>query len=113
WADVAAEIALLPFLNIRTKTMWLRGRNPDTGEYLVYMPADRYEFSLHFHRDGYKTIRDLFFEPVLQYSDKQTRIPAGIDFLPPPPSYLLLNLESGFEVRTGRNAFIVSVSVRN
>jgi len=112
-ADLLVKYDLTGFLNIKVRSMWVRGYNTDLNQHLIYMPADRYETGFTIKAKDFKKIKDLYIEPSAIYVAKQTRIPPQVDFAAPPDAYFLFGLNAGTTVHVGKQILIFSLSITN
>ena len=112
-ADIRFSADILRFCRLQNRAMWIRGRENLAGQPLIYIPADRYEMALNFHSTGKGTLRDVYFEPSLSFTAKQTRVPENSDFAPPPEGYTLFGIEAGVSLHAGRQPLYLSISGRN
>ena len=90
--DFSAGRDLVPDkLHLSLKGAIVRGRDLDADDYLIYLPADRWELEMTWNADlpNSKVHFETSLAPV--YTAMQRRAPADVDFLPPPPAYWLLN----------------------
>lgn len=97
--DWTATWSPLPVLVLSSGASVLRAWNRKADDWLVLMPADRFKFGVGYvakkgettKRLGEKPFAKLTLERVL----RQTRVPDGQDFAPPPAAYSRLDLEAG------------------
>ncbi len=111
--DLSMAWAFTSFSDLKSKIMQVRGWNRSRGEDLIFMPADRYEFSLRLHRDLRPKIKEVYLEPGVLIVSRQNRAPEGQDFSPPPAGYFIFNLEAGFQLHTRQQPFFITFSLRN
>ncbi len=113
-ADLLLRYAMGKDIAVQSKTMWLHGTNRSTGEALIYMPANRSELSLQIKFRSLKKIKGIFFEPGYSFVMKQNRVPAGLDFISPPPAYGLFSANAGCELLFIKNYRVyLNLSVTN
>lgn len=111
--DLSLKYELISFLNLKIKGMWVRGVNTDLGQPLIYMPADRYEAGITLKIKNSGIFRDNYIEPAYLFVDKQTRVPEGVDFAPPPAAYHLFGLNAGTTLTLKKQQFILTFSIQN
>ena len=88
----------LHWLSFNGKGSWIRAKDQIKKDWIIFMPADRYEFNTTFkpfQRGEFATIS-------LIHTAEQTRIPnpqnGSIDYAPPPKGFVVVNLEGGFPI---------------
>jgi iron complex outermembrane receptor protein len=92
----------------------VRGDNLDANEPLFQMPADRLRIINHFTIPDFSLFNNTYLEIGTTLSAEQTRFPANVDYLPPPPGYVLFDLEIGSEVNLFSNLPAqINLSVKN
>jgi iron complex outermembrane receptor protein len=104
----------LSFLTLSFRSSIVRGKNLSAGDNLIYMPSDRINASVKFHRD-FKKIRNLHAGIGIEHVFRQKKTPALItDYKAAPPAYTTLNAETGFEYRfSPKHTLAFSVSGEN
>lgn len=111
--DAQAQYDFLPQFTFQSKTTIVRGYNETIQNWLIYMPADRFENGVEFHLPAIGKLK----QPYLAVSNlsvlKQTRVPPNSDFLPPPDGYSLFNINAGFTLPVKKNTFAVNFAVNN
>ena len=111
--DVTVHYKLPLNLNITSKASILRAYNQSAGEYLVLMPADRFENTLEYRfREGDK-FSDGYLSLTLLSVLEQTRVPENSDYVPPPAGYNLLGIQAGFSLPIGKQKMKVGIGVAN
>ncbi len=107
------------------KASLLRAWNKRTSEWLIQMPADRYEAQVQYNFSNLKKLNDTYISISSVYVLRQNRVPVtgnievpgtGVkqsDYLMPPPAYFLLNLEAGTKFKVKHNNWNVIVAVTN
>lgn len=94
-ADLTLEYRIDRAWSLRDRSSIVRGRDRVRDEWLFLMPADRTENALVFRRAACGAWKQLEVAATSTYIFKQTRIPAGLDFAPPPGAYHLIGLSAG------------------
>ncbi|MFA6261019.1 MAG: TonB-dependent receptor [Bacteroidia bacterium] len=95
------------------KANYLHASELHTREPLIFIPANRISGDLNYHHAGTKVFQNLFFETEGIYVAHQFRYPVGVDYLPPPSAYFLLNVNAGFEIPVKQDAISVSFGIQN
>ena len=93
--------------------MILRAWNYSTNDYLIYMPSDRYSFDVKAYSTFNKTENEWYVQCGYQYITKQWRVPANVDFAPPPKAFGLLNMELGTYVKFGKQQLNIALTATN
>lgn len=116
--DAQLRWQFLPKWQLTSKASILRAYNETDNDWLINMPADRFENELSFSPGNYKAFKENYISVSVSNVMKQARIPAnltdkndprGQDLVPPPAAYTLLGLEAGSTVHFGQQpvSFIV------
>jgi iron complex outermembrane receptor protein len=106
------------------KASVLRAWNKRAKEWLIQMPADRYELQLNYAFANAHQFNETYVSVNGTYVLRQTRVPVTgnievpgsaqkqPDYLPAPPAYFLLGIEAGTKLKVGHNnwSFILAVT---
>ena len=111
--DASLSFELNENLRITSKASLLRAWNKSENNWIVLMPADRYDVELTYKLNERKKISNTYFSLNAQYVTKQWRVPDNSDFVPQPSVYLLMNFESSCTFHFGKEKITVGVGVRN
>lgn len=123
--DVSAAYNMDAHWNASAKASILRAWNKQTNDWLIQMPADRYEAQLQYNFSNYKKLNESYISLSSVYVLRQTRVPSTgnievpgsavkqSDYLAPPPAYFLLSIEAGTGVKVKHNNWNVIVAVTN
>jgi iron complex outermembrane recepter protein len=111
--DVYTAYHFTHWLEWKVKGSFLRAWNKSAGSWLIQMPADRVETELGFHWDRNQRLKHIYVGPSIQYVAKQSRVPAGSDFVDPPSAYWLVNLNVATHFRMGKNHAEIGLNVSN
>lgn len=112
-ADALIKYHMNKYINLKARSMWVRGLNLETKQHLIYMPSDRYEGGVTFSLPDSKSLSETYIEPVVLYVAKQTRVPALLDFAPAPDAYFLLGMNLSSTMKMGRQKLIITFSITN
>jgi iron complex outermembrane receptor protein len=98
-ADISIGYFLKSNLQVTAKASLLRAKNTLTKDWIILMPADRYELRLKHNFKNNKFLKP-YAEIGLVHVAEQTRIPTKIngtdgDYAPPPKSFNLVDFEAG------------------
>jgi len=111
--DVSFSLSIFEYLQIKTRTSILRAVNETTHEYLIQMPADKYETTLEHKWKDRKHIRETFLSATLLYTNKQWRVPADSDFASPPQAYTLLSVNVSTQLHIGKQVIELGMTISN
>ena len=102
-----------PAWEIQIKGSLIRARNLSEASPLVWQPSDR--MGIHATWSSPKTWHGMRFKIGMgpQWVDRQRRVPADLDFLPPPPAYFLWEAKASISGVGFRIPFDFSLEVRN
>jgi iron complex outermembrane receptor protein len=110
-----ASFAWMPFHGFKweSKASILRARNQSTGEYLIWMPSDRFENTFSYTFGDRKSVKDPSLGISLMNVRHQNRAVPGQDYLAPPPAYFLLGAEAKGQILLGKLPLDIQFSVTN
>ncbi|WP_161889395.1 TonB-dependent receptor [Pontibacter russatus] len=116
--DLSLQYNLLPNLILDSKASVVRARNTTAGDYLINIPADRFDNSLRyeFAQSGEGSrFSDAYISLGGTYMAEQTRVPTRTeeDFAPPPDAYFLLQAGAGATVHIGSQPVEFGVTGNN
>lgn len=115
--DLSWKIALAKQLSWDFKYAMLRAKNLDTKDWLIRMPADRFQNELSYSFKNSKKLRDTYLSAEYIYVMKQTRVPdeknGRQDYKAPPDAYGLVNADAGTSFTVAKIPVSLAVSVRN
>ena len=95
--DLELRYKLLSRLSLDSRTSIVRGWNRSIHDWLIFMPADRFDNSIRYEAGGWGKTRNWYIGTGLLTVLRQRRVPPNSDYVPPPDGYLLLNANAGFE----------------
>lgn len=107
--DASATMLISRALSLTSKYAFLRVRDVQNDQYLVWIPANRLENTLKYTFKKHDTFVSLGHLFVAQ----QTRVEPNSDFAPPPSAYWLWNLQAGTTLPVGKKALHLGLSVNN
>ncbi|MBO3270236.1 TonB-dependent receptor [Hymenobacter defluvii] len=114
--DATLDYKLASNWLLNGKAAVIRARNRTLNDYLIYVPADRFELSLRRDWTGQKAARASQFFALVRGTAvrRQTRVPdAEYDPQPAPDGYGLLGAEVGATLRLGSTPVEVSLAGSN
>jgi len=131
-ADVAASYDVLATLRLDTRISTLRVTDErHTDDYLVFIPANRYELGARYELPTLGTLKNFYIEPRVKYTDKQRRAPGYLsvdqlqtmaesgeslptfDFAPAPDAYFMVTLFAGVRVPFEHSSLDLRAGVTN
>ena len=92
--DFQASYLISPRLSVQQKTSIVRAFDTQNDQYMVNIPADRFEYLLRYAF----TSKHYISGGITQVS-RQTRVELGSDYAEPPAGYFLVNLNWGVKMR--------------
>jgi iron complex outermembrane receptor protein len=102
--DAEFNYTFLKNFTFISKTSLVRAFNKTIHDYLVFMPADRFDNTLK-----YTTPSHLYLGLQYVKVSKQTRVPPNSDYVAPPAGYGLVNSSLGMDIKK----FNIDFSVEN
>lgn len=126
--DASVGYVLTAHWKAELKASLLRARNKTTDEWLIQMPADRYEAALQYEFGNAHHWQNSYIKLGGQQVLRQKRVPATgniekpqpdgsikmeSDYAAPPPAYFLANLEAGTKVFWRNQPFQVTLTIQN
>ncbi|MBL4669723.1 MAG: TonB-dependent receptor [Flavobacteriales bacterium] len=112
--DLKMSYQFVNHLTWTGKTSFLNAYNLTANEWLVGMPANRFENILEYKLPKLKKLRDVYLEAGIQSVLKQDHIPANSDYSPPPNAYNLLSAGLGFGIPLAKKQeLIVDFKIKN
>ena len=111
--DLKTEYLLSDKLSFLIRGMMVRAWNYDINDYLIYMPGDRGDLSVKLKLPKFKFVDDWYVQVNNSFVAKQWRVPASVDFAPPPEAYYLLGMNVGANFKFGRQTVYLNLGVTN
>lgn len=111
--DASATWKPIQKLSLTSKISLIRVQNLSATEYLVFIPANRYESSLRYQWEKVGKLKRVFMGLGNLFVDQQRRTPAQGDYAPAPEGYMLWNANAGLTVPLKNQSLNVSVGVTN
>lgn len=108
--DFTADYEFLTGLHLVSKVSLVRGRNQSGNDWLIYIPADRFDNSLKWETENLGKIIHPFIQAGNLSVLRQSRYPANVSEPPPPPGYNLWNAAIGGTIHI--NWLPVEISLR-
>jgi iron complex outermembrane recepter protein len=122
--DFTAQYNINDHWATSAKASILRAWNKQKKEWLIQMPADRYEAQVSYAFGNAHRLNETYISIQGTYLLRQSRVPSTgnievpgntqkqPDYLPPPPAYLLLGAEAGTNFKVGHHnwSFILAIT---
>jgi iron complex outermembrane receptor protein len=112
-ADLSITYNFARNLSLISKTSIVRAHNEDIHNWLVFVPADRYDNTLRYEWPSLGEWKNVFVSVNNLVVSRQTRVPPNSDFAAPPPGYMLWGASAGFSVPFDKRQLKVSLAVTN
>ena len=111
--DLSISYTIAKNLSLISKTSIVRARNLTIHDWLIDVPADRFDNKLRYEWPVAGKWKHIFVEVSNLAVAKQTRVPLNSDFAPPPPGYVLWGASAGFSAPFEKHELKISLSVTN
>ena len=111
--DGMTDFRCFDFLRVGASFALVRGVRRSDDEALFQMPADRARTWLHVHLPDLAVLHEPYLEVGITGVMRQTRIPAGADYLPPPAGYALVDIAFGSDLHVAGIRATLNASIRN
>jgi iron complex outermembrane recepter protein len=123
--DVSTQYNADAHWSTSLKASILRAWNKNSNDWLIQMPADRFEAQLTYNFTNFKKLNETYVSVSSVYVLRQTRVPLTgnievpgtsikqSDYLAPPPAYFLLNIEAGTKLKMKHNNWNFILAVTN
>ncbi len=111
--DLAFKIKATSFLFFETKGMLIYGYNHSINDHLIYIPAQRVKQKVEIKLKEREKLKNTSFAVMYNYINKQWRVPGGVDFVAPPDSYSLVDVEMGTTLKFAKQEIGIGFSVNN
>ncbi|HEY4831798.1 MAG TPA: TonB-dependent receptor, partial [Waddliaceae bacterium] len=112
-ADLSITYHFARNLTLISKTSVVRARNLAIHDWLIGVPADRFDNTLRYEWPSAGKWKNLFLQVNNLIVSKQSRVPPNSDFAAPPPGYRLWGASAGWSVPFVKRELKVSLSVTN
>ena len=111
--DLDAKWQFLPHLNLESKVSIVRGRNTAENQWLIYIPADKYDNSLTYSLSNIGKLEKPFLAINNIFVARQSRIPTDITDAAPPADYNIWGISLGATTQIGKQPMEWSVTATN
>jgi iron complex outermembrane receptor protein len=111
--DFSGAYTFLPRTTYQLKASFIRAYNYTLDDFLILMPADRYEHSLNYELKDIGKLSSSYIEIAVQQVMKQNRVPANTDYAAPPSAYTLVNMQIGTTLSIKKSQLSFGIGVQN
>jgi len=112
--DLNVSLEIAKNLTVISKLSYLRVYDTRNDGYLVMIPPNRLDNQLKYEIPKLGKWSKIFFSAGNLLVASQKRVPLQSDFLPPPASYSLWNIQAGGVIKvTDKNELEIGISVQN
>jgi len=111
--DGALQYDLFSSVTLQSRVTLVRGYNKTADDWLIYMPADRYEHGVVFNLHQWHFMDEPYISVENVTVLHQSRAPQGLDYAAPPPGYSLFNAGVGFRSDIGKKQVRFDFTVAN
>ncbi|MDX1939626.1 MAG: TonB-dependent receptor [Saprospiraceae bacterium] len=112
--DWGLDYEFIPNWAIESRISLLRSWNRTLDDYLVFMPADRFQHGLKYNFNNKDTEKEApFIRFTMTNVLKQTRVPKNTDYAPAPPGYTRFDLEVGTTFYLKKQPIEAGLSILN
>lgn len=112
---IDADITVKPTkqFSIESKTSLLWAWNRTIHDYLVFMPANRFDNTVKYSSEKLMGLQNAYISLQNISVARQTRVPPNSDYVAPPPGYSLFNANIGFIKMLGKKALNIDLGAYN
>jgi iron complex outermembrane receptor protein len=112
-ADFSGKFQVDDHVTLNSRISLLRAKNNTTGDFLVQMPADKYDVGMEYKFADIKLVRAPRISVNAQYVNRQWRVPADGDYVPPPRAYFLVGVNAAALFKVGKQELEFGIAVTN
>lgn len=111
--DFSLNYQLTKKLRWESKASIIRAKDRINQEDLIYIPADQLENGLRYSFEKVKSSQKPYVQLAMINVFQQSRVPADIDFAPPPPGHTRFNLAGGYHFDFKKQQLDLGFEVEN
>lgn len=111
--DLDLTYNFVKHFSIESKTSIIRAWNRSIDDYLIFMPADRFDNTLKYSVASLGGLNDAYISLQNLSVLKQIRVPPNSDYVAPPPGYSLFNANIGFNTKLGKMPVNIDLGAYN
>lgn len=111
--DLDLSYTPVKHITIDSKTSMVRAWNRSIHDYLVFMPADRFDNAIKYNIGSMGHLHDCYISLQNITVRREDRVPPNSDYVAPPPGYSLFNINAGFETHISGNQLNINLGAEN
>ncbi|MEP6727298.1 MAG: TonB-dependent receptor, partial [Bacteroidota bacterium] len=111
--DLELQYKLFKSFSIDSKTSVVRGWNKTIHDYLIFMPADRFDNSVKYEWPAIHSLNHCYISLGNITVLRQTRVPPKSDYVAPPKGYSIANASMGFQLPVKKKILSIDIAVYN
>ncbi|MGF1923527.1 MAG: TonB-dependent receptor, partial [Bacteroidia bacterium] len=111
--DATLAYELNSHFTLSGKYAMVRAYDQQSGDHLIYIPADKYVGTLNYHLLGDKGLGKTTLEVSGTHVARQSRVRDNQDFAPAPLGYFLVDASVSSAIKVGSEEWNLSLSVNN
>jgi iron complex outermembrane receptor protein len=111
--DLGITLKPVDSLEINSKSSLIYAWNQTINNYLIYTPPTRLQNGLTYHFGAIGAFKNVSLGAENVYVAKQTHVPPGYDFAPPPGAYSLFNAHVGFKLIINKTLADFDIAANN
>ncbi|MEO6684719.1 MAG: TonB-dependent receptor, partial [Dyadobacter sp.] len=112
--DISAAWQFVKNFSATSKLSYLKAYDTRNDNYLVMIPANRWDNQLKYEIPLLANLHNVFFTVGNLWVARQKRVPPNSDFLPPPAAYSLWNFQAGGTIHlSAKKQLEIGVSIQN
>lgn len=111
--DFKLDYKLGKKITLECKASTLSARDLNKKDFVIYMPPTRIEPAVYYRLKNTARLKDITFSVSSTLVFKKENAPEGVDYLPPPDGYALLNAQASTLLKVGREWLTAGVRATN
>jgi iron complex outermembrane receptor protein len=111
--DLGITVKPVDSLEINSKSSLIYAWNETIHNYLIYTPPTRLQNGITYHFGAIGAFKNISLGAENIFVAKQTHVPPGYDFEPPPGAYSLFNAHIGFKLIINRTFADFDIAANN
>lgn len=111
--DMSVQYDFVTHFTLQSRATIVRGRNLTKNDWLIYMPADRFENGVVFNLHEFNFMEEPYISVEHVGVLTQSRVPPNADFVAPPAGYSIFNASIGFTTYVKKHKIQSDFTVSN
>ncbi len=111
--DGSLQYDVVKHVTLQSRATIVRGYNNTTQQWLIYMPADRYENGVVFNLHQLGKLNEPYLSVENVTTLRQTRVPQNLDYAAPPAGYSIFNASIGFSMHVRKKKVQADITAAN